>query len=310
MARIPRECKRCHNIRRIVGRNLCNCCYKTLKKLNQLDLYPVRKGIEHFQEIRTDSSGNESKQCTICKEWKPLASFGRNPQSSIGYLSWCKECKTINSRERYAPKKKAIREARESVYQDGLKKCKRCGVFKPTSKYTPHPTHWDGLNHICKDCDNRGHDVYRQRHINRERASKNGREWYAKNKERKLKQGTEWRKNNPDKSRAIWHRYKSNKLKAEGDFTPEQWERVREHYCPDGLCLDCGKKRKLTYDHVIPLSKGGSNYIENIQPLCGNCNSKKSNHSCTDFRPDKGEFARSLMINAENQNVSASIGNG
>lgn len=43
-------------------------------------------------------------------------------------------------------------------------------------------------------------------------------------------------------------------------------------------CLECGAKDNLTVDHIVPLSRGGTNYFANLQTLCKNCNSKKGNH--------------------------------
>ncbi|KKR36344.1 MAG: HNH endonuclease [Candidatus Yanofskybacteria bacterium GW2011_GWE1_40_10] len=61
----------------------------------------------------------------------------------------------------------------------------------------------------------------------------------------------------------------------------------------NGKCLACGNASRQTVDHVQPLVKGGSNYIDNIQPICGKCNRSKW-MSTIDYRPDKGEFARRL----------------
>ena len=44
-----------------------------------------------------------------------------------------------------------------------------------------------------------------------------------------------------------------------------------------GSCVRCGSRENLEYDHIIPVSKGGSNTVRNIELLCETCNRKKSN---------------------------------
>jgi 5-methylcytosine-specific restriction endonuclease McrA len=64
-------------------------------------------------------------------------------------------------------------------------------------------------------------------------------------------------------------------------FTATQWRELVE--ACGGRCLRCGAHEDLTVDHVIPLGRGGSNAIENIQPLCAVCNGIKGCET-TDYR--------------------------
>ena len=42
-----------------------------------------------------------------------------------------------------------------------------------------------------------------------------------------------------------------------------------------GRCVNCGSEVDLEYDHIIPVAKGGSSTVQNIQILCMTCNRKK-----------------------------------
>jgi 5-methylcytosine-specific restriction endonuclease McrA len=67
-----------------------------------------------------------------------------------------------------------------------------------------------------------------------------------------------------------------------GKFTRAEWRAVCAQQ--DGLCFDCGERRRLTVGHLIPLSKGGPNVISNIVAQCMPCNHKQG----TKIHPNVG----------------------
>lgn len=69
-------------------------------------------------------------------------------------------------------------------------------------------------------------------------------------------------------------RYRARLANATGDWKAEQFKELCES--SNNHCWYCHKQfDKLTADHIIPLSRGGSNDITNIAPACLSCNAAK-----------------------------------
>lgn len=90
-----------------------------------------------------------------------------------------------------------------------------------------------------------------------------------------------------------WHRTRAvkdanlrraRKQNNGGEFTTQEWEDLKKEF--NYMCLCCKKHEpevRLCIDHIVPLSRGGNNSIDNMQPLCRSCNARKR-VDCTDYR--------------------------
>lgn len=120
--------------------------------------------------------------------------------------------------------------------------------------------------------------LYYEKHKERDRDKRNayGRFIYWANIECERERSREYHKRKPEVARANVRLRRNRMLGAEGSHTENEWRRLKKEFnymCQ--ICLKSEPEIKLTEDHIIPLSRGGSDYISNIQPLCQLCNSKK-----------------------------------
>jgi len=152
------------------------------------------------------------------------------------------------------------------------KPCKNCGRTE-RNKYGQ-----------CVLCKREGIKKWKQN--NPEKVREQGRRKYWRDPEKQNARASEWRKENPEKDRSYTHTRRALKKQGGGSFTASEWKALCEQY--DNKCCYPGCDRTdLHMDHVIPLSKGGSSDISNIQPLCGYHNMSKGTKK-TDYRTKPG----------------------
>ena len=137
-----------------------------------------------------------------------------------------------------------------------------------------------------------------------------GREWIRNNAEKAREAMRRWRKNHPDEHaaqsreryardpdkvrriieaspnraavRRAMHNRRRERVRGHPAFSAAEWMAlVAEHA---GRCAYCGASGLLHADHRIPVSRGGTNTIENIVPACARCNLRKHVMTEAEFR--------------------------
>jgi 5-methylcytosine-specific restriction endonuclease McrA len=69
----------------------------------------------------------------------------------------------------------------------------------------------------------------------------------------------------------------SRTIKAKRERIPEP-VRIAVWRRDEGCCARCRSRERLEYDHIIPVDRGGSNTVRNVELLCERCNRAKSNN--------------------------------
>lgn len=120
---------------------------------------------------------------------------------------------------------------------------------------------------------------------NREKIAADKRAYAQQNRERIREYKAKWRAQNRVKVSTWTRNYKLRKRNALGTHTAEDIQlQIRSQTDKKGKlrCWWCAKviPAEQTYhvDHVIPLSRGGSNAPENLCISCAHCNLSKFNH--------------------------------
>lgn len=219
------------------------------------------------------------KRCSICKEYKSLDRFAKDPSKPQGLRYECKDCFSKKAIERYNSNreeilqknkeyrdinKDTINERRRSIYAEN----KEVINDKRRQDYSE-----DKLGILIK--------CAKYRENNRDKISQGMKKYYQENKDQIQKRVKEYW-NTPEGritiAKASIKRRNNMKLQAV-TLTPDQWMLCLAEV--DYKCPMCGKQFSDDLmphvDHIYPLSLGGNLTYWNVQPLCKSCNSSKYN---------------------------------
>lgn len=198
-------------------------------------------------------SAENSKRCSACGETKPADAFNK---SGAGLHSYCRECSRAKSRAYHSAnaEKIAANNAARRAANLEKEKAKQAAWYRKNS----------------------------------ERAKAAAAKWRTEFPDRARSTCAKWRAANPDTVADIRRRRRAREKGADGAHTAKDIQAL--HRLQQGKCACCRKALPKHYhvDHIVALSKGGTNDRLNLQLLCPPCNLSKSARDPVEFMQSKG----------------------
>jgi hypothetical protein len=212
----------------------------------------------------------------------------------------CKNCLSSQKKKRYRENVEQIKSQKKEYYlknAERIKSQKKEYYLKNAERIKAQKGSYQKSHraqiHATKQAYRKAHPEIHRKAVSKwkrthsDRVNINSRKHYWNNIVQHRKRKLAYQKANPEKMRANEAKRRTHKTQAGGSYTVAEWQALKAKY--NYTCLCCGGREpivKLTADHVIPVIKGGSSEIGNIQPLCLPCNKSKYNR-IIDYRKGK-----------------------
>lgn len=239
----------------------------------------------------------ETKVCTKCGVEKSLSEFVKQAACRDGLHPRCKSCCNEYQKQYSKTNKEKIRQRRRKYYQpkrkeqysnEGLplRTCAKCGTAKLLNDFNRDKSRKYGVSYICRSCSME----YKHQHYieNKEQIAKKSAQYRILHIELMRERFKKWYISNKEKSRENCRNRRARKINAPGTHTSNNEKQL--FVLQKSKCAVCRSSIKKGYhvDHIVPLSKGGSNSKENLQLLCPTCNLSKSAKDPIHFMQQRG----------------------